>query len=171
MGGLDARYMISQLGMGDRVLSLTTLGTPHRGTVFADWSIRRLSRLVRPFLQWLCIPSRAFYDLTTNACRAFNKQVRDVPRVRYLSVAGNYDGKLVRPEWQLPYRIVLDSEGPNDGVVSVASATYGEPLETWPGDHLSMVNWPNFLWPSLWSRGQAAGLFDRILGRLANEGY
>src|SRR5262249_7815717 len=37
MGGLDARYMISRLGMHSRVLTLTTLGTPHRGTVFADW--------------------------------------------------------------------------------------------------------------------------------------
>src|SRR5947199_10191516 len=30
LGGLDSRYMISCLGMADRVLSLTTLGTPHR---------------------------------------------------------------------------------------------------------------------------------------------
>ena len=36
MGGLDSRYAISRLGLGDRVLSLTTLGTPHRGTVIAD---------------------------------------------------------------------------------------------------------------------------------------
>src|SRR5438876_5200182 len=28
MGGLDARFMISQLGMAERVLTLTTLGTP-----------------------------------------------------------------------------------------------------------------------------------------------
>src|SRR5262245_29076854 len=28
MGGLDARYMISRLGMSERVLTLTTLGTP-----------------------------------------------------------------------------------------------------------------------------------------------
>ena len=39
MGGLDARYMISCLGMAQRVLTLTTLGTPHRGTAFADWGI------------------------------------------------------------------------------------------------------------------------------------
>src|SRR5437879_9812393 len=35
MGGLDARYMIAHLGMAHRVLSLTTLGTPHRGSPFA----------------------------------------------------------------------------------------------------------------------------------------
>src|SRR5688572_2168609 len=37
MGGLDARFMVSRLGMDDRVLTLTTVGTPHRGSPFADW--------------------------------------------------------------------------------------------------------------------------------------
>src|SRR5262245_33216623 len=50
MGGLDARYMTSRLGMKDRVLTLTTLGTPHRGSPFADWGVRHLRRLVKPVL-------------------------------------------------------------------------------------------------------------------------
>ena len=41
MGGLDARYMIVKLGMQDRVCSLTTIGTPHKGSSFADWGARR----------------------------------------------------------------------------------------------------------------------------------
>ncbi len=80
MGGLDARYMISQLDMSGRVLTLTTLGTPHRGTAFADWGINRLARLLRPFFQYFDIPTQAFYDLTTARCRTFNDQVRDVRR-------------------------------------------------------------------------------------------
>src|SRR5687768_14069145 len=36
MGGLDSRYVISALGYGDRVATLTTIGTPHRGSVLAD---------------------------------------------------------------------------------------------------------------------------------------
>jgi triacylglycerol lipase len=36
MGGLDARYAISRLGLDARVASLTTIGTPHRGTPIAD---------------------------------------------------------------------------------------------------------------------------------------
>lgn len=36
MGGIDARYMISTLGYGDRVASLTTISSPHRGTRVAD---------------------------------------------------------------------------------------------------------------------------------------
>ena len=37
MGGLDARYMIGQLGMADRVAALLTVTTPHRGSPYADW--------------------------------------------------------------------------------------------------------------------------------------
>lgn len=36
MGGLDALYAISKLELAGRVASLTTIGTPHRGTPVAD---------------------------------------------------------------------------------------------------------------------------------------
>src|SRR5688500_10319731 len=36
MGGLDARLMIAEKGMAERVASLTTIGTPHLGTSLAD---------------------------------------------------------------------------------------------------------------------------------------
>ena len=36
IGGLDARYLISTLGYADKVASLSTVGTPHRGTPIAD---------------------------------------------------------------------------------------------------------------------------------------
>src|SRR5712691_10689104 len=41
MGGLDSRHMINHLGMANRVHSLTTIGTPHRGTAYVDWMLRR----------------------------------------------------------------------------------------------------------------------------------
>ena len=36
MGGLDARYLISQLGRANWIASLTTISTPHRGSPLAD---------------------------------------------------------------------------------------------------------------------------------------
>src|SRR5438132_9198875 len=90
MGGLDARYMISCLGARDQVLSLTTLGTPHRGTSFADWSIRRLERLLKPVFKFFSIPTQAFYDLTTSACKTFNERAPNVEGVRYFAVAGQH---------------------------------------------------------------------------------
>lgn len=36
-GGLDAKHMIMSLGMEDKVASLTTLCTPHKGSIIASW--------------------------------------------------------------------------------------------------------------------------------------
>jgi triacylglycerol lipase len=141
MGGLDCRYLITRLGMADRVRTLTTVGTPHRGSTFADWGVRRLQRLVGPLLGLLHVPRQAFYDLTTEQCRRFNEDVPDVPRVRYFSIAGHYEGGWRAPQWGLPHRIVARAEGPNDGIVSVASATWGERVEVWDCDHFGLVNW------------------------------
>ena len=171
MGGLDSRYLISRLDMASRVLSLTTIGTPHRGSPFADWSVSKLERFVKPILDWFGIPQQAFYDLTTTKCRTFNDLVGDAPSVRYFSVAGRHEGDWWSPEWQLPHQIVLQTEGPNDGVVSVTSATYGETIDIWEGDHLSLINWPGL---AALARGH---IFDRttdytaLVRRLADAGF
>ena len=52
--------MISRLGMAPRVLSLTTLGTPHRGSAFADWGVRRFARLVCPVFEFFGVLYQAF---------------------------------------------------------------------------------------------------------------
>ena len=60
-GGLDAKYMITHLGMEERVASLTTLCTPHRGSIIyllsgeprtcalMIWFIRTSIRFLFPF--------------------------------------------------------------------------------------------------------------------------
>ncbi len=167
MGGLDARFMVSRLGMAERVRSVTTVGTPHRGSAFADWGVRNFGRLVAPFFQLLGLSYQAFFDLTRTGCERFNASVPDVPGVRYLSVAGVCDGDLLSGAWRFPHGIVARAEGPNDGVVSVASAAWGEHTDVWEGDHLNLVNWPNRvarkrgLWESI------APDYGRVLRRLA----
>jgi triacylglycerol lipase len=171
MGGLDSRYLISRLDMGGRVLTLTTLGTPHRGTTFADWGVKTLARVVRPLLDILGMPGQAFYDLTTGHCRRFNEEVPDVPGVRYFSVAGRHQGSLLTPEWFLSHAHVLHHEGDNDGVVSVASATWGESCTAWEGDHFSLVNWLNPFARNRGLRRDPRLLYGPLLARLADEGY
>lgn len=171
LGGLDSRFLITKLGMAQRVLTLTTLGTPHRGTAFADWGIQRLEAFVKPFLTMIGLPYQAFYDLTTATCRTFNAEVPDAAGVRYFSVAGQHDGHWLNPEWFLPYRVVTAAEGANDGVVSVASATYGERIDVWEGDHLSLANWPH---PVNKARGKwrdRRPAYAALARRLADEGY
>lgn len=42
MGGLDGRYLISSLGYGDKVASLTTIASPHQGSAVADVALKLL---------------------------------------------------------------------------------------------------------------------------------
>lgn len=162
MGGLDSRYMISRLGMDARVLSLTTIGTPHRGSAFADWGIRRLSRSVKPFLHFWSVPTDAFDDLTSEACVRFNELTPDAPGVRYYSVAGSCPQEWVPWPWW-PATILSPEDGPNDGVVSVKSATWGEGMEVWDADHMNLVNRPN-RWAAGWA--DRSGDYLRLVERV-----
>jgi triacylglycerol lipase len=142
MGGLDARYMISKLGMADRVRALLTVTTPHRGTAYADWCVRHLGerlgglRLLK-FLGW---DMQAAVDCQIEHCRRFNEEVPDHADVRYFSVSA------ARPWHRVPafalhsYKVVYDAEGDNDGLVSVRSSTWGEHLGVWPADHFHTIN-------------------------------
>ena len=143
MGGLDARHMISHLDMAGRVLTLTTLGTPHRGTPFADWGLSRVGRVVVPVLDKFGLPRQAFDDLTVTACKEFNENTPNAERVRYFSVAGRMTSRWRNPTWNLSAPIVEKAEGASDGVVSIQSATWGESLDVWEGDHMNLINFPN----------------------------
>ena len=67
MGGLDARYMISRMGMEDHVAALLTITTPHRGSPYADWIVRHLGRRLHGFrlMKLLKVDVQAANDLTT----------------------------------------------------------------------------------------------------------
>jgi triacylglycerol lipase len=170
MGGLDSRYMISQLGSAHRVLSLTSIATPHRGSPIADWGINRLGRVVKPFLEMFGIPHQAFYDLTTKKCKEFNSTVKDAPGVRYFSVAGKHEVDWSTPEWLLLSQI-MKVEGQNDGLVSVASATHGESTEVWDGDHLSLANMTSPTNRALGKYPDRNPFYAALIRRLADLGF
>lgn len=171
MGGLDARYMTSRLGMADRVLSVTTIGTPHRGSSFADWGVRRLERVLKPVFDLFDIPRQAFYDLTCARCKEFDETAPPMPGVRYFSVAGRHDGAWRSLHWRFVHHVVARAEGENDGVVSLASARYGESCEIWDGDHLSLVNWPEPTAQALGKWVDRTPRYAALVRRLADEGF
>jgi len=82
MGGLDARYMISRLGMEEHVAALLTVCTPHRGSPYADWCLLNLGKRMGGL--WLTnlfgLDVRALSDLTTQSCSRFNEEITDSPR-------------------------------------------------------------------------------------------
>lgn len=172
MGGLDSRYLISRLGMAPRILSLTTLGTPHRGTAMADWGLRSVLPLVRPMFDLLGLPWQAVPDLTVESCKLFNEQVPDVPGVRYFSVAGQFQANWRKWHFSVPERYLRRLEGPNDGLVSVSSATYGEDCQIWEVDHMDLVNWQDPVpLPRHRNRWDFPLAHVRLAQRLADEGF
>jgi triacylglycerol lipase len=170
MGGLDARWMISRLGMAKRVLSLTTLGTPHRGSSFADWGVRRFRSLACPLFDFFGLSYQAFLDVTVASCRRFNDEVPNAHEVRYLSVAGCLAPDRMAWQWQVPSHIIHRLEGQNDGIVSTASAHWGESCEIWEGDHMSLVNWAQPRAPYQ-SAANSLPRYAGLVRRLADIGF
>lgn len=149
-GGLDARYLISCEGGSEFVASLTTISTPHRGSSVAV-SVLSQPDLIRKGLvgvaDWMgrrvnTAPSdaaRAIEQLTPEYIQdEFNPNVKDNPEVRYASWAGRAGfgtetpiNPLLRPT----NRLLYESEGVNDGIVSVRSATWTGFKGTIEADH------------------------------------
>ncbi|KAK1750811.1 lipase 2 [Echria macrotheca] len=154
MGGLDARYMISQLrpkGVG--VKSLVTVATPHHGSSVADYIIdgigpENLSRLYRAWNRATGWEHDAFDQLTTRYMNAgFNAKTPDDPNVRYFSYGAMLVAKppLLSP-FRVSHRLLNQLEGPNDGLVSVESSKWGTYKGTLLGvNHLDLINWSNRL--------------------------
>lgn len=143
-GGLDSRYAISRLGLAPQVASLTTINTPHRGCIFAQSllkslpksMVRFISRKYNSVFHTLGDPDPDFLagvvDLTAAKCGQFNKDTPDMPGVLYQSVmstmrkAGSASFPLSLT-WLLVKK--YDKE-PNDGLVSLSSAAWGDYLGT-----------------------------------------
>lgn len=167
MGGLDSRFLLTDPDWRDRVLSLTTIGTPHLGTALADVLSGRAGPISRG-LSWLGLDHEGVLQISRTRARAFHRQAPPPRGVTCLSLAGN-----PLPEETClamrPFQALLSlREGPNDGLVPAHSAlAFGEPLGPWPIDHLRQMNW----FPAGDSLPSPLGLYDAALDRLAQLGY
>lgn len=167
MGGLDARYAISKLGASSAIRTLMTVASPHRGSPAADLLLRSSDTLHISSLAAAC-PSKFLADmpggvrcLTTEACEDFNREVPDIEDVRYLSMGGDRGTPFrTSPELLPLYLHVLTKEGPNDGLVSVASSRWGEYAGTLDMDHLHQINFPL---PHRWITG--APSFEEVTAK------
>jgi triacylglycerol lipase len=162
MGGLDGRALISTLGYGNRVASLTTISTPHRGSYFADVVLGLASgssdAALNAFAQLL---GENFNDLADDAdlrdalrdisetyAQQWNDAHPDDPNVAYASWAGVSsafgipNGQADAACWDL---YLTDSAGdhPKTDVLSPLMAGtapfVGHGLENRPNDGLVMV--------------------------------
>lgn len=136
-GGLDARYVITKLNMGEYVASLTTICTPHHGCRFVDYACKLpdgLYRWIARRFDWIFSKmgdkNPDFYTATrqfsTSSSQLFNEEVPDVPQVYYQSYASKMGDCLSDTLLCLPYCLIKPLEGENDGLVSVNSAMWGK---------------------------------------------
>lgn len=155
MGGLDARFLISRRGWHDRVATLTTISTPHRGASAADYLMeqpQRIRQFVSDAADWLGV--QALDDATADFQRAveglrpayiqhtFNPNTPDHPSVRYWSYAGRAgEGTDVplNPFFRPLNHVIYEREGINDGYVAIQSARWGDFRGTLDADHARQV--------------------------------
>ncbi len=127
-GGLEARYLISTMGYADKVASLTTVSTPHNGSVTVD----KLIKYTRPAVKLGCRAVDLWYRLTgdknpdTYSCvtsfetanaEIFNRQNPDSDKVYYQS----YACAMKKPSSDIlmgvTWMVVNSFEGENDGLL------------------------------------------------------
>jgi triacylglycerol lipase len=134
-GGLDSRLLISTLGYGDRVASLTTISTPHRGTAVADLLYQDGNVVAEGLINaWAWLFGEVSRDtqnnpngraalatLATANMAAFNQANVDDGRVQYFSFAG-------RTNLQQANDACAGSVWPNPDAVDVVEAAL---LPTW----------------------------------------
>jgi triacylglycerol lipase len=136
-GGIEARYMISNLDMGEHVASLTTLGTPHRGTPLADIVVGKipvgqfvLARLVNIYARVMGDSDpdslRATLGVTSEGMAQFNREVLDHPNVYYQSYAGHVNKEHSNMLLKTLATILYQFSGKNDGIVPIESAKWGD---------------------------------------------
>lgn len=136
-GGLDSRYCIWKYDYGDKVASLTTIGTPHHGAELADllygrkmihsWTVRKSLDI---FGKLYGDENPAMYNvnkqLTTDNMREFNRTVLTDDRVYYQSLYITMRNSLDDVTFFYSYQYIRSVSGENDGIVSARSARWGD---------------------------------------------
>lgn len=138
-GGLDCRYAISKLGAAPFVASLTTVNTPHRGCLFADYLLKMVSAELKlkvasvynAALKKLGDENPDFLaavnDLTAESCAVSDVEMT-APQDVFCQSVGSILSKAGGGQFPLnfSYHLVKHFSGANDGLVSESSFGWGE---------------------------------------------
>jgi len=150
-GGVEARYMISSLGMAGKVASLTTISTPHRGSKAMDMLLGAPDFLFRMIsvagdavrLVW-GDKHPDFYagthSLGSQYMKDFNEKNPDMKGVYYQSYAGAMQMPMSDLILALTNLVIRGYDGENDGMVGVESAKWTNFRGVLRGDGISGVS-------------------------------
>jgi triacylglycerol lipase len=135
-GGLEARYLISSLGLQGVIASLTTISTPHHGVkamnlvyVIPDVLYVPVSGLVNWWAKRMGDARPDFYtssrQLSEKECTAFNMTQKDAAAVYYQSYAVKMKHCFSDPLYIILNPFLRLTDGDNDGLCPVNSARWG----------------------------------------------
>ena len=179
-GGLDAKYMITELDMADRVASLTTLCTPHKGSAIAS-HIWNLPMWIKKGLSFFI---NGFYRLigdknpdSMKACEQLTKTDENNTEESFSDkvYCQSYSTKLKRGKdcllMAVPMTIYTRTEGEeNDGVVSEESAKFenyrGECIDD-SVSHLQIVD----IFAKRRNRRKILSFYVKLCSELKEMGY
>lgn len=134
-GGLEARYLISTMGYEDKVASLTTVSTPHNGSVTVD----KLIKHTRPAVRFGCRAADLWFRILgdknpdtygavkafeTSSAELFNKNNPDSGKVYYQSYACVMKKPVSDVFMSWSWLVVNHFEGENDGLLSPAATKW-----------------------------------------------
>ena len=176
-GGLEARHLISGMGYGRYVASLTMLATPNRGSCVAQWLLRAQPGITvwaqgNDAWWWrhgdtAPMTLRAGRQLTPAYLEGFNRTHPDANCVYYQSW-GALLGKSVDTGMRLTHGLFYPTHGSSDGLVTPASARWGRYRGTLQNvSHQQLVD----------ATGKDCGAFDvrafyvRLVCELAEMGF
>ena len=136
-GGLDARMAASSLGAGDRIASVSTIGTPHHGSKTLDRVLRAPRQLfdaAAPIVNsWARLTGDRRPDFlrvsrlfSTKSMAEFNRANPDCPGIYYQSFGFAMRHPFSDVMLCVSNLVIGRIEGENDGLVSVESAAWGE---------------------------------------------
>ena len=170
-GGLVARALVHELAQPSRVLSVTTIASPHGGARLADLLPTlparrpRLNRLLHAFDYRIEEKVSTFSDLTKSQINNFNLAYPDIPGVQYGSAV--FSMKEADLSWpvQLVRRMVLAGRESteSDGIVDRLEQHWGQVFHEAALDHMNQIGYNLRLNPRL--RWQAKKEFLRLVDK------
>jgi triacylglycerol lipase len=179
-GGLDSRYFIWKYDYGDKVASLTTISTPHHGSVIADMAqdLKTLhTRAARKSLEDLGKlyedtypdPYTVGYELTTKIMSEFNRIVTMDDRVYYQSIYSTMSKASDDPILTASYRYIKKVIGENDGLVSEYSTRWGNNIIKIDGgiSHFQIIDFTMSSQPGT----RILNVYLGIVNDLSNRGF
>ncbi|WP_143536814.1 esterase/lipase family protein [Rubricoccus marinus] len=180
-GGLDARWLAREMGWADRIASVVTVSTPHRGTALAQFVLDRPERLRSWAVAFMDFVGRAAYELeppdSFGALRELTPETvadlfppeETIPGAWCASIvgrAGKGTDVSITPSLALTNRILYAAQGVNDGIVPTDGAWWGERLETLDADHARQIG----IGLSIGSSFDSRAFFLSICERLRERG-